>query len=390
MPYYKQMGEVPKKRHTIFKNTGDSYLGEGIYYEHVVTTEGFDRAYSILHHLRPPTLTKSVELLKEMKLEACDKQALRHHHFLSCKMERMGDPVTGRVPLMFNDDLIAYRCEPAENQRCIFRNAAADEVIFIHHGSGVLESHYGKLKYKAGDFVVVPRTTNYRMVPDDITKESYLILECNSIVEIPERYRNGDGQIVLGAPYYERDFHGPSELITVDDFSDTEVLVKEKNRLTKLTMANHPFDVVGWDGYLYPYTFSVHDFEPMTGTIHLPPPVQQVFQCRGFVICAFVPRHLDHHPEAVKVPYAHSNVEADEVLFYTRGEFGSRRGVSEGSLTLHPGGIPHGPHPGTIMKSMDATVTNELAVMFDTDHKLHITKQAMMMDDDSYPLSWLS
>ncbi len=389
MPYYKKMGIIPPKRHIIFPNKNNSYLNEGIYYEHVVTTQGFDRAYSVLYHLRPPTLTKSVELVKEINIEPCDKQPLRHHHFLSAEMKKQGDPITGRVPLMYNQDLIAYRCNPLTKQETIFRNAAADEVIFIHHGSGIIKTHYGNLKYKDGDFVIMPRTTNYLIIPDDPQKDQYLILECNSIVEIPERYKNTDGQIMLGAPYYERDFHGPSELQTIDQFTETPVLVKEKNRLTKMNMANHPFDVVGWDGYLYPYIFNANDFEPLTGTVHLPPPAQQVFQCVGFVICAFVPRYLDHHPQAIKVPYAHSNVEADEVLFYTRGQFGSRKGVSSGSLTLHPGGIPHGPHPGTIQKSMDQDRTNELAIMFDTDNKLQITKQAMQMDDPTYPLTWL-
>ena len=192
----------------------------------------------------------------------------------------------------------------------------------------------------------------------------------------------------LGVPYYERDFHSPTELITKDDEGEFEILIKDLDRLTKVTVPHHPFNLIGWDGFLYPYTFNAWDFEPLTGTIHLPPPFQQTFQCRGFVICTFAPRHLDHHPESVKVPYVHSNVEADEVLFYVDGEFGSRKGVGLGSMTHHPGGIPHGPHPGTIMASMDVKFTHEMAVMFDTDRRLFLTPQAMEVDDRAYLMSW--
>ena len=235
----------------------------------------------------------------------------------------------------------------------------------------------------------MPRTMIYKIVPDDVAQDDYLILEATGPVRTPTRYANPDGQFMLGAPFYERDFHSPTKLAPIDDSSDTDVLTKDGDQLTKITMAQHPFDVVGWDGFVYPYTFNAWDFEPLTGTIHLPPPYQQTFECRGFVICTFAPRHLDHHPDAVKVPYAHSNVEADEVLFYVDGEFGSRRGVQLCSMTLHPGGIPHGPHPGTIKASMDMDKTLEMAVMFDTVRKLHLTRQAMDFDDASYLQSWL-
>ena len=291
--------------------------------------------------------------------------------------------------MMFNEDLTAYRVRPDRQQSEIYRNAAADEVIFIQQGSGVIETTYGRLPYRRGDYCVIPRTTNYRIVSDDVQQEDHLILECAAPVRIPKQYLNVDGQIMLGAPFQERDFHGPVELIDSRDDSQTSILVKDHQRLTRVVRSNHPFDVVGWDGYLYPYTFNAWDFEPLTGTLHLPPPVQQTFEIDGFVICTFAPRHLDHHPDAIKVPYVHSNVQADEVLFYVEGEFGSRRGVDIGSLTLHPGGIPHGPHPGTIMKSMSMETTDEMAVMFDTDRPLFLTPQAMAMDDPGYPTSWL-
>jgi homogentisate 1,2-dioxygenase len=385
------MGALPPKRHIqLERPKADSYLGEGLYYEHVVTTEGFDRAYSILYHLRPPTCVSKIEHLGTVTVEKADEGALSHRHLKTQNLPRSGDPVTGRIPMLFNDDLVAWRCKPSEQQQTIYRNGAADEVIFIHFGSGVLETAFGKVPYRRGDYIVVPRTTNYLMVSDDIAQEDHLIIESFSSVRIPARYQNADGQMFLGVPYYERDFHSPLEPHIIDEEVETEVIIKDHERLTRVTMPHHPFDVAGWDGFIYPYTFNAWDFEPLTGTVHLPPPFQQTFECRGFVICTFAPRFLDHHPRAIKVPYVHSNVEADEVLFYVDGQFGSRRGVDLGSMTLHPGGIPHGPHPGTIMASMSVERTEEMAVMFDTDRKLHLTQYALDIEDESYPMSWLS
>lgn len=390
MPSYRRQGDVPAKRHTRLKrDPASSFHGEGMAYEHVLTTAGFDRAYTILYHHRPPTRVRSVEHIGNTPLMPADEQVLRHHHIRTTDMARGGDPITGRVPILFNDDVVCLRCRPAGPQAELFRNGSADEVIFIHSGGGVLESPYGRLRYRENDYIVIPRTTIYRLVPDDAQREDHLILESFSAVRIPHRYQNPDGQIMLGAPYYERDFHSPGDSLFVDEERDTPVLTKDHDRWTRVVMAHHPFDVVGWDGFVYPYTFNALDFEPLTGTIHLPPPFQQTFECRRFVICTFAPRHLDHHPESIKVPYVHSNVEADEVLFYVKGAFGSRRGVERGSFTLHPGGIPHGPHPGTILASMRATRTEELAVMFDTEKKLKLTRQAMEMDDPDYPMSWL-
>lgn len=390
MPSYRQLGTVPPKRHIrLPRDKASSHLGEGLHYEHVLTTEGFERAYTIMYHMRPPTRVREVELVERRELEAVTDQPLRHHHLKSGEMARGGDPVRDRIPLMFNDDLVCLRARPDCQQEELFRNGAADEVIFINSGSGKVETQLGTLPYRRGDYVVIPRTVTYRLVSDDIVQEDHLILETFSPVRIPERYQNTDGQIHLGAPYYERDFHSPVALDTIDDNSDTTVLIKDHDRLSRVTLANHPFDIVGWDGFTYPYTFNAWDFEPLTGTVHLPPPYQQTFECRGFVICTFAPRFLDHHPEAIKVPYAHSNVEADEVLFYVDGQFGSRRGVDIGSLTLHPEGIPHGPHPGTIVASEKVDRTDEMAVMFDTMKPLKLTPQAMQLDDPSYPQSWL-
>lgn len=389
MPFYYRLGTVPAKRHIRLRSSDQGYLGEGLYYEHVITTEGFARAYSIQYHLRPPTRNSKVQFVGTLDLTAAKDLPLRQHHFRAGQLPRAKDPIAGRVPVVFNDDLVAWRCKPATEQTELYRNAAADEVIYIHQGSGYVSSPYGRLNYRRGDYVVIPRTTTYQIVSDDIQKEDHLILECTGPVRLPPNYLNEDGQLKLGSPFYERDFHPPTELETIDQEEEVTVLIKDGSRLTRVTCPSHPFDVVGWDGFVYPYTFNAWDFEPLTGTVHLPPPAQQTFQCRGFVICTFAPRFLDHHPEAIKVPYAHSNVEADEVLFYSDGQFGSRRGVELGSMTLHPGGIPHGPHPGTILKSMDHDRTEEMAVMFDTMNKLQISTQAMEIDDPEYPFSWL-
>ncbi len=389
MPYYRRLGQLPPKRHMQFERKGESFLNEGLYYEHVVTTQGFDRAYSIMYHLRPPTRVRKTETVGHVEIHPFEGQELRHHHLKTQDMPRGGDPIRGRVPIMFNEDLVCYRVKPDSPQTELYRNAAADELIFVNQGSGYLETTYGKLPYRRGDYIVIPRTTNFTIHSDDITQEDHLILECFAPVRIPKQYLNEDGQLYLGTPYSERDFHSPTELVTRDEEVETTVLIKDRARWTRVTMAHHPLDIVGWDGFLYPYTFNAWDFEPITGTLHLPPPIHQTFEVRGFVVCTFAPRYLDHHPKAVKVPYVHSNVEADEVLFYVDGEFGSRKGVGLGSMTLHPGGIPHGPHPGTIMKSMSMDRTEEMAVMFDTDRPLHLTEEAMKLDDPNYPYSWL-
>ncbi|MEC9091824.1 MAG: homogentisate 1,2-dioxygenase [Planctomycetota bacterium] len=390
MPSHRSLGELPAKRHIKFELEKEtSFLQEGMAYEHVITTEGFSRAYSVLYHLRPPTRCSAAEWVKNVELESVESLPLQPHHIRSQNIPRGGDPISGRIPMLFNEDLVCWRAKPASQQTTLYRNSGADEVIFIQNGTGIIETSFGVLPYRRGDYVVIPRTTTYLMKPDEIEQEDYLILECLSPVRVPERYLNRDGQILLGSPFYERDFHSPEKMLTLDVEQTTHTLIKDGSRFTRLTTPHHPFDVIGWDGFVYPYTFNAWDFEPLTGTVHLPPPVQQTFECQGFVICTFAPRHLDHHPQAIKVPYAHSNVEADEVLFYVDGQFGSRRGVDLGSLTLHPGGIPHGPHPGTIMASLEVDRTEEMAVMFDTERKLNLTPQAMELDDPDYLLSWL-
>jgi len=364
MPYYQKLGEIPRKHHIWFHRNGaaPTYKNEGIAYEHVFTTEGFDEAYSIVYHLRPPTRVRNVELVKYHELKKVADSPLRHHHLKTANIPRRGDLYTGRVPMLFNKDMTAYRAKPAKayDKFEYYKNGGADEIIFVFHGGGTVETVFGKLRYRAEDYIVIPRGIAYRMVPDKVEEEDHLILESFGPVRIPKRYLNHEGQIKMGAPYSERDLHGPSELITIDKEEDVDLLVKDGPRFTRVTMAHNPFDVIGWDGYLYPFTFNAQDFEPITGTVHQPPPIHQTFEIRGYVVCTFAPRLLDTHPEAVKIPWVHDNVEADEVLFYVRGNFGSRRGIESGSITLHPRGIPHGPHPGTIMASKNATALKSL------------------------------
>jgi homogentisate 1,2-dioxygenase len=388
MPHYRRMGKIPPKRHIALRRE-DGFREEGIYYEEVLTLAGFGRAYSIVYHLRPPTRVRKVAEGGRVEVEAAESAVLRHHHLKPGGLGRTGDPIRGRVCLLVNEDVSISRCRPEQAQRELYRNADADELVFVHRGSGSVATMFGRLPFRAFDYIVIPRCTTYVMDFDSVGDAELLVIESRGLLGIPPRYLNADGQLKLGAPYYERDLHGPTALETLDKEEPTTVLVKDGARLTRYTLASHPFDVVGWDGMVYPYTFNADDFEPITGTVHQPPPAQQTFEAPGFVVCTFAPRMLDTHPEAIKVPYAHSNVQADEVLYYVRGQFGSRKGVEEGSFTLHPRGIPHGPHPGTIVASRAATRTDELAVMVDTVKPLALTRDAMLMDDPGYPLSWL-
>ena len=387
MPQYRQLGSIPPKRHTAHPAT-PGYRNEGIYYEEVITTQGFSRAYSIVYHLRPPTRVLKVENLGTRPTESVEVP-LRHVHTQSARLPAKGDPITGRAPLMFNADVILSRCRPVSAQQRFYRNAKADELVFVHRGRGNLKTMFGLLPFRPMDYIVIPKCTTYEIEFDASEQPELLVVESNGDLGFPPRYLNPDGQFRLGAPFCERDLHGPTSLQPIDAEGEFIIDIKDGDQSTRYTVANHPFDVVGWDGLVYPYTFNADDFEPITGTIHQPPPIHQTFQASGFVVCTFAPRMLDTHPQAIKVPYAHSNVESDEVLYYVRGQFGSRRGVDICSLTLHPHGIPHGPHPGTIVASRDVTFTNELAVMVDTFRPLKLTKVAMELDDPNYPYSWL-
>jgi homogentisate 1,2-dioxygenase len=388
MPPYLRLGSLPRKRHIAHRHE-PGFLGEGIYYEEVVTAGGFGRGYSIAYHLRPPTRVRKIEPAGTLETRLARPETLRHYHLKTRTLPAGGDPVTGRVPLLLNSDVILGRCRPAQPQAELYRNAAADELLFVHRGRGTLHTMFGPLPFRPFDYVVIPRCTTYRLEFEPGDSPDLLYLEASGNLTIPPRYLNADGQLRLGAPYSERDLHGPAEAAPIDRDEETTVLIKDGPLLTRYALASHPFDVVGWDGMIYPYTFNADDFEPITGTVHQPPPVQQTFEGPGFVVCTFAPRLLDTHPEAIKVPYAHSNVQSDEVLYYVRGRFGSRRGVEEASITLHPHGIPHGPHPGTIAASRTMDRTDELAVMMDTMRPLELTGRALEFDDPSYPQSWL-
>lgn len=388
MPPYVQRGSIPKKRHIAHK-ADPGFLGEGLYYEEVVSSEGFSRAYSIVYHLRPPTRVLRIEDAGRRQPEPVSDMPLRHVHVKTKEMQRAGDPIRGRIPMFFNSDCMIARCRPAVQQTEYYRNAQQDEMIFVHTGTGRLESMYGELIFGPMDYLIVPKCTTYRLVFDDVANADLLVVEARGTLGFPPRYINPDGQFRLGAPFCERDLRGPSLVEPKADEGEFPVLIKDGNRWTRYVLASHPWDVVGWDGMIYPFAFNADDFEPITGKVHQPPPIHQTFQADGFVVCTFAPRMLDTHPEAIKVPYAHSNIESDEVLYYVRGQFGSRRGVELGSLTLHPHGIPHGPHPGTIVASRNVTYTDELAVMIDTFAPLQVAADASSMDDPNYPFSWL-
>jgi homogentisate 1,2-dioxygenase len=388
VPPYLRLGSIPRKRHTIHRHE-PGFKGEGIYYEEVVGLAGFSRAYSIAYHLRPPTRVVRLEPAGTIAADFGDQPTLRHHHLKTRTIPRSGDPISGRVVLFGNNDVTLARCRPEQSQPELYRNADADEVIFVHSGRGTLHTMFGPLPFREFDYVVIPRCTTYRLEFERASQPDLLVIEAAGNISIPGKYLNADGQLKLGAPYSERDLHGPLEVAPVDLEEETGVVIKDGHRLTHYTLASHPFDVVGWDGMVYPYTFNADDFEPITGRIHQPPPVQQTFEAPGFVVCTFAPRMLDTDPEAIRVPYAHSNVQSDEVLYYVRGRFGSRRGVEEASFTLHPRGIPHGPHPGTIVASKDVRSTDELAVMVDTFKPLQLTRAAIKLDDPSYPMSWI-
>ncbi len=388
MPQYLQRGLLPPKRHIEHPHQ-PGYRGEGIYYEEVISTEGFHRGYSIAYHLRPPTRVVRLEALAPLTAPQSADLPLRHVHLKSGLLPRSGDVISGRLPMFFNSDVSILRCRPQQQQAQLYRNAQDDELIFVHSGSGILQTMFGIIRFRPMDYLVIPRCTTFRIEFDSVEDADLLCVESHGTLRFPHRYLNPDGQFRLGAPFCERDLRGPQELQTIDETGEIPVLIRDGLKLTRYWLAQHPFDVVGWDGMVYPFAFNADDFEPITGRVHQPPPIHQTFDAPGFVVCTFAPRMLDTDPRAVKVPYAHSNVESDEVLYYVRGQFGSRRGVDLGSLTLHPHGIPHGPHPGTIVASRPVTRTDELAVMIDTFRPLHTAASALCWDQPEYPFSWM-
>lgn len=385
--FYCRRGKIPHKRHTQFRQPDGS-----LYAEELVSSKGFSGIYSILYHTYPPTQVKEVQKPQPYGAKINADYPLLHTHLNTSRQGLTGeDFLEGRKILLKNADVGLGICNiPADSpMEYFYKNAEADEVIYIHEGSGYLLSQFGKLRVEKGDYVVIPRTTIYQFDWDPQEEMiRLLIIESANPIESPRRYRNKLGQLLEHSPFCERDIRQPEELFTRKEKGDSLVKIKKGGYLHQYVYGHSPLDVIGWDGYLYPYAFSIHDFEPITGRIHQPPPVHQTFQAQGFVICSFVPRLFDYHPESIPAPYNHSNVDSDEVLFYAEGDFMSRKGIERGSFTLHPGGLPHGPHPGTVEKSLGAKETKEYAVMLDTFRPLYLTEEAMEYVDKNYPMSW--
>ena len=385
MSHYHRLGQIPRKRHTQFRQPDGT-----LYSEQLVGTLGFHGVSSLLYHVHPPTQIKHVGEPRPYAPRLLKDRPLQPEHLRTlAQTSTGGDYLTARQTLLGNADVTMSICNPTERRMdYYYKNAQADEVIFVHEGRGELWSQMGKVAFEPGDYVVVPRTVIHQLHFEE-GPVRLMIIESFSPVETVRRYRNHFGQLLEHSPYCERDMRPPSELIT-DEFpeGDYVVQVKKEGLLHQLTYAHSPFDVVGWDGYFYPYAFSIHDFEPITGRLHQPPPVHQTFEGHNYVICSFVPRLFDYHPLAIPAPYNHSNVDSDEVLYYVAGNFMSRKGVDLASFTWHPTGLPHGPHPGTVEASIGKKETHELAVMLDTFRPLYLTETALPYIDARYPMSW--
>jgi homogentisate 1,2-dioxygenase len=383
LPYYHKLGEIPHKRHAQFRKPDG-----GLYREEVMGLEGFHGIESILyHHFLPPRVLK-VEDLGAACVEYADFGALRHRAFKTLDFPAGGDPVAARRVLLGNKDVTLGMSRPTHSMDYFYRNAQAYEVWFTHEGSGMLRTQFGSLPFQPGDYMVIPYGTIWQITLDT-SEARFLVIESPSQIEPPKRYRNEWGQLLEHSPYCERDIRPPMELDTHDEHSEFEVRVKVRDRMTRHILDHHPLDVVGWDGYLYPWILSIHDFEPITGRVHQPPPVHQTFQGWNFVVCSFVPRLFDYHPQGIPAPYNHSNVNSDEVIYYCDGNFMSRKGINQYDISLHPSGLPHGPQPGATEASIGKERTEELAVMVDTFHPLNVSIHALELEKPEYMDSWL-
>ncbi|MGJ3228966.1 homogentisate 1,2-dioxygenase [Micromonospora aurantiaca (nom. illeg.)] len=384
MPYYRSVGDVPRKRHTQFRQPDDT-----LYAEELVGQEGFSSDSSLLYHRHAPTAILAAEEYAPPTVTRVPNLPLKPRHLRTHKLDGTGaDPVLGRQYLLANDDVrIAYVL--ADRPSPLFRDATGDHCLYLEAGSMRVESPFGVLDAVAGDYVVIPTSTIHRLVPTGDEPTRLLAVEASGHIGPPKRYLSVRGQFLEHAPYCERDVRGPDTPLLVDG-EEVEVLVRHRRGWTRYVYANHPFDVVGWDGHMYPWAFSIHDFEPITGRIHQPPPVHQTFQGPNFVICSFVPRKVDYHPAAIPVPYNHHNVDSDEMLFYTGGNYEARRGsgIEQGSISLHPSGFTHGPQPGAAERSIGAEFFDELAVMVDTFRPLDLCDAAADCEDDGYAWTW--
>lgn len=384
MAFYHRAGKIPQKRHTVYRKPDGN-----LYAEELVSTEGFSNVYSLVYHCYPPTLVKAIGEPYSVEPKIAVQKNMQHRSFITYKTPPTDDYIKSRVPLLVNSDLHISCAAPKKSMtEYFFKNTDADEILFVHEGTGKLKTLYGDVSFEYGDYVVIPRGTIYQLEFEGENNRLFIVESFSPIVP-PRRYRNEFGQLLEHSPYCERDIKLPENLVTHDEKGEFKVMIKKQGMIWPYTYATHPFDAIGWDGYVYPYRFSIHNFEPITGRIHQPPPVHQTFEGRNFVVCSFCPRLFDYHPQSVPAPYNHSNVDSDEILYYVDGDFMSRKHVERGMITLHPKGIPHGPHPGTVEKSIGAKETKELAVMIDPFYPLMITEQAMALEDPGYWKTWV-
>lgn len=382
--FYRQMGKIPHKRHTMFKKEDGT-----LYREQVMGTKGFSGTQSILYHHYLPTEVAKSDLAGSYLPEYEETESLKHRHFFTSKLSVKGSAISARKYILGNDDLLIGIIHANKPMEEYYRNGDGDEMLFVHYGSGKIETMFGTITYRKGDYVIIPIGTIYRVIPAEGEETKFLLVESFSQLTTPRRYRNEYGQLLEHSPFCERDLRGPEELLTFTEKGEHTVLTKSRGYISKHIVNHHPLDVVGWDGYLYPWVFNIEDFEPITGRVHQPPPVHQTFEGHNFVVCSFVPRLYDYHPEAIPAPYYHSNVNSDELLYYVEGNFMSRKGIEKGSITLHPSGIPHGPHPGTTEASIGKKETLELAVMIDTFKPLKTVKQSKEIEDKNYMFTWM-
>jgi len=384
MPQYYSQGKIPHKRHTQFRKPDG-----GLYAEELFSTHGFSNMYSLIYHCHPPTMIKSAGEPFSREPEIAMKRSLLHQSFQGFNVQPEDDYIKSKKPVLVNNDLQIALAAPRKSTKDYFlKNADADELIFVHEGSGTFHSIYGSMDFGYGDYIVIPRGTIFQL-HFNTEQNRLLVVDSFSAIQTPRRYRNEYGQFEEHSPFCERDFRRPQNLKTYDEKGEFLVMIKKESIVYPFVYATHPFDAIGWDGYCYPYIFSIHDFEPITGRIHLPPPIHQTFEAHNFVVCSFVPRLFDYHLLSIPVPYNHSNIDSDEMLYYVDGDFMSRKNVTKGQITLHPAGIPHGPHPGTVEKSLGAKETKELAVMIDTFKPLWLTKEAMNIMIPDYYKSWV-
>ena len=384
MPFYHKLGKIPPKRHTVFKNSEG-----GIYHEQLFGTIGFDGMSSLLYHIQPPTAVIKIVQQKSVAPEIGLDKNMQMRSLQGFNVEAKDDYLESRTPMLVNSDVYIELAAPKKSMTDYFyKNADADEVVFIHKGSGKLKTQLGNIDFSYGDYLLIPRGMIYQMHFEN-EENRLLIIQSFHPVYTPKRYRNWFGQLLEHSPYCERDIRAPHELETHNENGEFLIKIKKEDTMYDYVYAHHPFNVVGWDGYNFPYAFSIHNFEPITGRVHQPPPVHQTFETQAFAICSFVPRMYDYHPDAIPSPYNHSNIDSDEVLYYVDGDFMSRNHVDKGQITLHPSGIPHGPHPGAYERSIGQKETKELAVMIDTFKPLKLTKQALGIEMSDYMNSWV-